>query len=174
MVESPTIPEYAKYLSSYALFIITISAYSTPFPQIHLCSPLHRLIRIATRGVMEILGLDPYQSETQYPKVFFETLRSGDKVDACLRLVSSLSPLFMENRVEVDTRWRRSGYMSPLSKYLSIINGWGSNARKTISAEWMPGCLSIIPDNQHGQLESDWNRYRDRNRESGVGFWRYD
>lgn len=90
MIESPTMLEYAKYLSSYASFIISISAHPPPIPQIHLCSPLHRLIRIATRGVMEILGLDPYQSETQYLegkiRVIAKRKQSGNAVAALLLL----------------------------------------------------------------------------------------
>jgi len=35
---------------------------------------MHSLIWIATRGVMEILGLDPYQSETQYLERFLRAI----------------------------------------------------------------------------------------------------
>jgi hypothetical protein len=103
MVESPTMPEYAKYLSSYAVFIVSISAHPTPIPQIHLCSPLHRLIRITTRGVMEILGLDPYQSETQYLEGFLREV-------AQWRQSGCLSPPCLLSVSTIDRRSERSGY----------------------------------------------------------------
>jgi hypothetical protein len=37
-------------------------------------APMHTLIRIAMRGGMEILGLDPYQSETQYLEGFLRDI----------------------------------------------------------------------------------------------------
>ena len=108
MVKSVTMPEYAKYLSSYTSFNITISAYPTPFPQIHLCSPLHRLIRIATRGVMEILGLDPYQSETQCLEGFFrdvaEWRQSGCMSPPCLLSVSTVYGKSERSGYKVETK----------------------------------------------------------------------
>jgi hypothetical protein len=57
---------------------------------------IHRLIELGIRGVMEILGLDwslPIQSQTQYLEGIFRVSWSGDKVDTCCRLVSTLYPL---------------------------------------------------------------------------------
>ena len=104
-LESATMLEYVTYLSPYALRIISISGHSTPFPQIHLWSPLHRLIRIATRAVMEILGLDPYQSQTQYLEGNFRGIakwkQSGNAVAALLLLCCtfvSASPNSSKNK----------------------------------------------------------------------------
>jgi hypothetical protein len=51
------------------------------------------LIRIATRGVMEILGLDPYQSETQYLEGKFRALAkriySGNPFPLCFLFIST-------------------------------------------------------------------------------------
>ena len=77
---------------------------------------------IAKRAQLEILGLVPSNPRRNTSKEIFESLRSGDKVETCIRSVSSLYPLFWENWEEVDTKRRQSGYMSPLSYYLSLIN----------------------------------------------------
>jgi hypothetical protein len=57
---------------------------------------MHRLIWIATRGVMEILGLDPYQSETQYQTKFGVPARrkySGNPFPLYFLFISTLFPL---------------------------------------------------------------------------------
>jgi hypothetical protein len=126
MVESPTMLEYAKYLSLYASRIISISAHPTPFPQIHLCSPLHRLIRIATRGVMEILGLDPYQSETQYLEWIFRDFpkrrQSGYLFPLCLFSVSTQPEKSEKSGYEVETeRIHVSTFILPIFNKLLRI-----------------------------------------------------
>ncbi len=73
-----------------------------------------RLIRIAARGVMEILGLvepgspNPRRNTS---KEFFEVLLSGYKAETCIRFVSALSPLltrtFFGSGYKEETRWRR-------------------------------------------------------------------
>ena len=83
---------------------------------------MHRLIRIATRGVMEILGLDPYQSQTQYLQAKLGAIAERRQSGDCHRFVSSLSPLLVKSSGEVDTKRRQSGYLSPLRGYLISIN----------------------------------------------------
>jgi hypothetical protein len=58
---------------------------------------MHRLIRIAMRGVMEILG--PVESSSPNPRrntsnEFFDVLRIGNKVEIRFRFVSSSFPLY--------------------------------------------------------------------------------
>jgi hypothetical protein len=87
---------------------------------------MHRCTCIAKRGVMEILGsVEPSSPNPRRntSKEFFDVLRRGDKVDTCLRFVSSLSPLLGKFSKQVDTKWRQKGYMSPLSNDLSLMNG---------------------------------------------------
>jgi hypothetical protein len=54
---------------------------------------MHRLIWIATRGLMEILGLDPYQSETQYLQTKFgvpaNRKYSGNLFPLCFLFIST-------------------------------------------------------------------------------------
>jgi hypothetical protein len=54
---------------------------------------MHRLILIATRALMEILGLDPYQSETQYLEGKFRALAkrkySGNLFPLCFLFIST-------------------------------------------------------------------------------------
>jgi hypothetical protein len=84
-----------------------------------------RLIRVARRGVLEILGLEEPGSPNprrNTSKEFFEPPPSGDKAETCIRFVSTLSPLFIVLTREVDTKWRQGGDMSPLLDGLSVIN----------------------------------------------------
>ena len=57
-------------------------------------TPHVRLIELATRGVMEILGLVPYQSQTQYLDEHLRAIGRGNKAATSFRFVSSLAPLF--------------------------------------------------------------------------------
>jgi hypothetical protein len=54
-------------------------------------------------------------------KEIFERFSSGDKLDTCIRFVSTLSPLFRAFIIEVDTQRIQGGYMSPLADSLSSI-----------------------------------------------------
>lgn len=86
---------------------------------------MHRLILIATRGAMEILGLLEPSSPNPRRNTsndFFEVLRGGDKVDTCPLFVSTLSPLFVQFAAKVDTKGRQSGHTSIPSNDLSTIN----------------------------------------------------
>jgi hypothetical protein len=51
------------------------------------------LIWQAARGVMEILGLVPCQSETQYPNRFFKSAGSGKKAETCFHFISACRDL---------------------------------------------------------------------------------
>ena len=55
---------------------------------------MSRLFWIAKRGVMEILGLDPYQSETQYLEEFLRESRSGNKSGKIFPHLFPLSMVF--------------------------------------------------------------------------------
>ena len=96
--ESEMLLEYGRHLSSYAPCTTSTSGRSAPFSYFHLWLPLHRSLWIGTRGVMEILGLDPYQSQTQYLEGFLrdfpERIQSG-----------YLSPLCI---FSVSTQWEKS------------------------------------------------------------------
>jgi hypothetical protein len=83
---------------------------------------MHRLIGIGTEALRENLGLVPSNPRHNTSIENIELSWSGDKVDTCCRFVSALSPLSPEIPEEVDTEWRQTGYMSPLSNYLSSIN----------------------------------------------------
>jgi hypothetical protein len=75
---------------------------------------MHRLIWIATRGVMEILGLDPYQSETQYLQPIFQIGWSGNKMEKYFRLISTLLPLRFHLTVVVATKRKYVSALLPL------------------------------------------------------------
>jgi hypothetical protein len=94
-------------------------------------TPHVRLIVLATRGVMEILGLVPYQSQTQYLEGFFELVRRGNIVEIHFRFVSSSFPLpvVLTGTVEIERK-----YISTLvsTSNVHILNGGKScNARET-------------------------------------------
>jgi|WetSurMetagenome_2_1015567.scaffolds.fasta_scaffold248922_3 hypothetical protein len=87
---------------------------------------MHRFLYVGTEALMEILGsVEPSSPNPRRntSKEFFDVLRRGDKVDTCLRFVSSLSPLLGKFLKKVDTKWRQRGYMSLLSNHLSLMNG---------------------------------------------------
>ena len=98
-IESDVLLEYETHLSPYTPCTTSRSGRSAPFSYSRLWSPLHRYIYICTEALMEILGLDPYQSQTQYLEGFFrdfpERRRSG-----------YLSPLCL---FSVSTQWEKSG-----------------------------------------------------------------
>jgi len=100
--------------------------------------PMRRSIRLAGRGVMEVLGsfepssLNPRRNTS---KSCFEPFRSGDKAETCFRFVSALSPLFVEFVAEVDTKRKRSGNMFPLSNNLSQRKCERYDERQTISVK---------------------------------------
>jgi hypothetical protein len=62
-------------------------------PSLSSVTPHVRLIVLATRGLMEILGLVPYQSQTQYLEGYFELLRRGNIVEIYFLFISSSFPL---------------------------------------------------------------------------------
>jgi hypothetical protein len=70
-------------------------------------TPHVRLIELATRGVMEILGLVPYQSQTQYldekPRATEEWKYSGNML-----------PLYFHSRSCLPKKRKQSGNMFPL------------------------------------------------------------
>jgi hypothetical protein len=55
---------------------------------------MHRLIRVATRGVMEILELVPSNSRRNTSKQNLELLLGGNIEATCCGLVTALLPLF--------------------------------------------------------------------------------
>jgi hypothetical protein len=83
-------PDYRDYLNSFAWYIIEIWAHLTPFSYVRLWSHFHRSFKIAPIAMMEILGLDPYQSQTQYLEGFFRRIgkrkQSGNVVATLLPL----------------------------------------------------------------------------------------
>ncbi len=99
IVVSAKLLQYRTHPSPYAPCTTSMSGRSAPFSYSHLWSPLHRYIYICTEALMEILGLDPYQSQTQYLEGIFrdfpERRRSG-----------YLSPLCL---FSVSTPWEKSG-----------------------------------------------------------------
>ncbi len=97
MVDSIMMLKYGKNLSLYALSADSISAHPKPFSHSRHLSSLPALIMAATRGVMEILGLDPYQSQTQYLGLFHRDSRkrkySGNLFLPYFLFISTLFPL---------------------------------------------------------------------------------
>jgi hypothetical protein len=91
------VPEYQNYPSLFVSCLIEIWAHSSPFGQVHHWAHFHRSFKIAPIAMMEILGLDPYQSQTQYLEGKFrvteEWKQSGYAVAAlwllCIRFVST-------------------------------------------------------------------------------------
>ena len=89
--------QYRTHLSPYTPCTTSRSGRSAPFSYSHLWSPLHRHIYICTEALMDILGLDPYQSQTQYLEENFRGIakwkQSGNAVAAplllCCTFVSS-------------------------------------------------------------------------------------
>jgi hypothetical protein len=79
-------PKYQGCLSSSAWSIIEIWLHSIPLFQVHRWSHFHRLFKIAPIAAMDILGLDPYQSQTQYLQAKFGVItkwkQSGNAVAA--------------------------------------------------------------------------------------------
>jgi hypothetical protein len=90
-------PLQAKRFGSAVLCGKSTSTHPAPFLHPMLCSPLPRLIMVATRGVMEILGLDPYQSQTQYLGHFdrdsINRKCSGNLFPPYFLFISTLFPL---------------------------------------------------------------------------------
>jgi hypothetical protein len=63
-----------------------------------------RFCWIATRAKLEILGLVPSNPRRNTSKRILEVLRSGDKVETCLRLVSAFFGLLHEDGYGVETK----------------------------------------------------------------------
>ncbi len=85
------------------------------------------LIRVGTEAQVEVLGsVDPGSPNPRRntSKLGFEPWLSGDKVETCLRFVSTQSPLLGGFIEKVDTRRRQGGYMSPPPYYRSSIASW--------------------------------------------------
>jgi hypothetical protein len=120
MVELAIVSEYIEYLNSHAWPIPAIPARPTPFQQFGVWSSLHRLFRIATRGVMEILGLDPYQSETQYLEGFFRDLAErkygGNPFPPYFLFISTLFPLPFVFAPAVEIEWKYISALFPLQQ----------------------------------------------------------
>jgi hypothetical protein len=97
MIKIGLLSEYRSYLCSFAACITVIWVSSTTFSKVRHWSLFHRSFKIALIAMMEILGLDPYQSQTQYLQAnlrgIAERRQSGDTVTAPLphsiRLVST-------------------------------------------------------------------------------------
>jgi hypothetical protein len=90
-------PKSQNYPSIFASCIIEIWAHPSPFCLVRHWAHFHRSFKIAPIAMMEILGLDPYQSQTQYLEGKFrvteEWKQSGYAVAAslllCIRFVST-------------------------------------------------------------------------------------
>lgn len=106
--------KYERHANTSASCVITAAFRLVPFPNIHRCSPLHRLIRIATEALKEIPGLVPSNPRRNTSGTLFELQWSGDNVDTCCRFVAPMSPHFPLLNAEVDTQRRQSGDMLPL------------------------------------------------------------
>ena len=99
IVKTDVLPEYRGYLSLFAACILETQAHSTTFSQVRHWAHFHRSCKIAPIAMMEILGLDPYQSQTQYLEGKFRVTekwkQSGYAVAAllllCIRFVSTWS-----------------------------------------------------------------------------------
>jgi len=106
--ESVMLLEYVRHLSPYAPCAKSTSSRSAPFPHFHHWSPLHRFIWIATNALMEILGLDPYQSQTQYLEGSFrdfpERIQSGYLSPLCILSVSTQPEKSGKSGYTVETR----------------------------------------------------------------------
>lgn len=63
-----------------------------------------RFCWIATRAKLEILGLVPSNPRRNTSKVRLEVLRSGDKVETCLRLVSAFFGFLHKDSYGVETK----------------------------------------------------------------------
>jgi len=85
-------------------------------------TPSPALSLIGTEALMEILGLVPCQSQTQYLQLKLGAIAERRQSGDCLLFVSSLSPLPAKSSGEEDTKRRQSGYLSPLRGYLISIN----------------------------------------------------
>jgi len=90
---SEAVPGGQPWVSS----IVVIAPPQSPLPAFEQGCPMHRLILIATRGVMEILGsVEPSSPNPRRntSKDFFEALRGGNIVEIRLRFISSPFPLY--------------------------------------------------------------------------------
>jgi hypothetical protein len=111
VVDSEMMLEHGKNWSPYVLSADSISAHPTPFPHSMPWASLHRLIIGATRGVMEILGLDPYQSQTQYLGLFdrdsMNRKYSGNLFPLYFLFTSTLFPLpfFVAGIAEIKRKY---------------------------------------------------------------------
>ena len=77
-------------------------------------TPMHRLIELGIRGVMDILGLDrslPIQSQTQYLdeniRVTAEWQQRGNEVATCCCFVAALLPLLLIRILSEATNWQQ-------------------------------------------------------------------
>jgi hypothetical protein len=93
MIKIDMMPDYRSYLSEFKSCITEPQTYLMPFSQVRYWAHFHRSCKIAPIAMMEILGLDPYQSQTQYlqAKIGVRTKwkQSGNAV-AALWLLSCL------------------------------------------------------------------------------------
>jgi hypothetical protein len=111
IVKTDVLTEYRGYLRSFAACILEIWAQSTAFSQVRYWAHFHRSCQIAPIAMMEILGLDPYQSQTQYlqAKIGVRTKwkQSGNAVVASLpqriRFVSTSSCSKKKSGDKADT-----------------------------------------------------------------------
>ena len=96
IVKTDVLTEYRGYLRSFAACILEIWAQSTAFSQVHHWAHFHRSCKIALIAMMEILGLDPYQSQTQY----------------------------LQAKIGVRTKWKQSGnaVAAPLPQRIRFVS----------------------------------------------------
>jgi hypothetical protein len=135
MLDSELMLEYGKNWNPYALSADSISAHPKPFSHSRRLSSLPALITVATRGVMEILGLDPYQSQTQYLGLFDRDSGhrkySGNPFPLYFLFISTLFPLLAFVAGTAEIKWKRVS-----ASRMHIINGGKScDDRKATSIE---------------------------------------
>jgi len=114
---------HCSELESTRIAVIAFTYHDAPCPLPSRDTSPDALIRIATRGVMEILGLDPYQSETQYLDEEFRGIEEWKQS-------GNMLPLRFHFRLCLPRKRQQSGNMFPLcclfvssSLFPHIFNG---------------------------------------------------
>ncbi len=113
--------EYQEPFNSRAVCSLTIPAEPTPFLPFEVWASFRRLIKIGRDVLMEVLGLDPYQSQTQYLEGFFRGIegwkQSGNGVAAlfppCCHIVSTFPSFRKKSGNKEETKQQHVAASKP-------------------------------------------------------------
>lgn len=140
---SRTPPLYAPSGQHWITSIVAIAPRKPPVSAYDERTPTHNPMKVGGKVLMEVLrsgergSPDPRRNTS---KTFFEAWASGDKVDTCLRFVSTLCSCHRGSGDTEDTKRIQSGYTSPLRNPSIFMEDGGYGSRENVGKT-----ISLIP-----------------------------